>query len=121
MVVGLALLIGVFLIGQFINLYIQALLSKAPVGILELIGMRLRKVDIRTIVFSRIRAVKSGLPLSTNELETHYLAGGRVPNVVSALIAAQKARIDLDFDTSCAIDLAGRDILDAVNTSVNPA
>ena len=119
-VVGLAIVIGVFLVGQFINLYIQALLSKAPVGIFELIGMRLRKVDIRTIVYSRIRAVKSGMQISTNELETHYLAGGRVPNVVSALIAARKARIDLDFDTSCAIDLAGRDILDAVNTSVNP-
>ncbi len=119
-VVGLALLIGLFLIGQFINLYIQALLSKAPVGILELVGMRLRKVDIKTIVFSRIRAVKSGLQISTNELETHYLAGGRVPNVVSALIAARKAKIDLEFDTACAIDLAGRDILDAVNTSVNP-
>ncbi len=119
-VVGLALLIGLFLIGQFINLYIQALLSKAPVGILELVGMRLRKVDIKTIVFSRIRAVKSGLNISTNELETHYLAGGRVPNVVSALIAARKAKIDLEFDTACAIDLAGRDILDAVNTSVNP-
>ena len=119
-VVGLALLIGLFLIGQFINLYIQALLSKAPVGILELVGMRLRKVDIKTIVFSRIRAVKSGLQISTNELETHYLAGGRVPNVVSALIAARKAKIDLEFDTACAIDLAGRDILEAVNTSVNP-
>jgi uncharacterized protein YqfA (UPF0365 family) len=119
-VVGLAVIIGLFLIGQFINLYIQALLSKAPVGIFELIGMRLRKVDIRTIVYSRIRAVKSGMQITTNELETHYLAGGRVPNVVSALIAARKARIDLDFDTSCAIDLAGRDILDAVNTSVNP-
>jgi uncharacterized protein YqfA (UPF0365 family) len=119
-VLGLALLIGLFLIGQFINLYIQALLSKAPVGIFELIGMKLRRVDIRTIVYSRIRAVKAGMRISTNELETHYLAGGRVPNVVSALIAAQKARIDLDFDTACAIDLAGRDILDAVNTSVNP-
>lgn len=119
-VAGLAVVIGIFLIGQFITLYIQALLSKAPVGILELVGMRLRKVDIKTIVFSRIRAVKSGLPISTNDLETHYLAGGRVPNVVSALIASRKAKIDLDFDTACAIDLAGRDILDAVNTSVNP-
>ncbi|VAX37105.1 UPF0365 protein YqfA [hydrothermal vent metagenome] len=119
-VVGLAVIIGLFLVGQFINLWIQALLSKAPVGIFELVGMRLRKVDIKTIVYSRIRAVKSGLPITTNDLETHYLAGGRVPNVVSALIAARKAKIDLDFDTACAIDLAGRDILEAVNTSVNP-
>ncbi len=119
-VAALFLLVLVFVLGQFLNLYIQALLSKARVGLLDLIGMRLRKVDIRTIVLSRIRAVKSGLELSSNQLETHYLAGGRVPNVVSALIAAKRARIELDFDTACSIDLAGRDILDAVNTSVNP-
>ncbi len=110
----------VFVIGQFINLYIQALLSNARVGFLDLIGMRLRKVDIRTVVLSRIRAVKSGLDISTNELETHFLSGGRVPNVVSALISARKARIELDWDTATAIDLAGRDIFEAVNTSVNP-
>src|SRR5690606_19308211 len=98
----------------------QALLSGAYVKMTDLIGMKLRKVDIRTIVYSRIRAVKAGKNISTNQLETHYLAGGRVPNVVSALIAADKAKIELDFDTACAIDLAGRDILDAVNTSVNP-
>ncbi len=116
----IVILVAFAIIGQFINLYIQALLSNARVGIFELIGMRLRKVDIRQIVFSRIRAVKAGMDLSTNQLETHYLAGGSVPRVVSALIAAQKARIDLNFDTACAIDLAGRDIFDAVNTSVNP-
>ncbi len=110
----------IFVVGQFINLYIQALLSNARVTFLDLVGMRLRKVDIRTVVLSRIRAVKSGIDVSTNSLETHYLAGGRVPNVVSALIAAQKARIELDWDTATAIDLAGRDIFDAVNTSVNP-
>jgi len=119
-VVALVAIVFFFVIGQFINLYIQALLSNARVGMLELIGMRLRKVDIRMIVFSRIRSVKAGLDISTNQLETHYLAGGRVPNVVTALIAARRARIDLDYDTSCSIDLAGRDILDAVNTSVNP-
>ncbi|TVQ61437.1 MAG: UPF0365 family protein [Phycisphaerales bacterium] len=119
-IAALFMLVLVFVLGQFLNLYIQALLSKARVGLLDLIGMRLRKVDIRTIVLSRIRAVKSGLELSSNQLETHYLAGGRVPNVVSALIAAKRARIELDFDTACSIDLAGRDILDAVNTSVNP-
>jgi uncharacterized protein YqfA (UPF0365 family) len=108
------------IIGQFINLYIQALLSNARVGIFELVGMRLRKVDIRTVVLSRIRAVKSGLDISTNQLETHYLAGGRLVNVVTALIAALRAKIDLDWDTACSIDLAGRDIFDAVNTSVNP-
>lgn len=119
-IVSLVLLVGVFIVGQFLNLYIQALVSNAHVGLLELVFMRLRKVDPRVIVYSRIRAVKAGVTVSTNQLESHYLAGGRVPNVVSALIASQRARIDLDWDTAASIDLAGRDILDAVNTSVNP-
>ena len=119
-IVSLVLLVGVFIIGQFLNLYIQALVSNAHVGLLELVFMRLRKVDPRVIVYSRIRGVKAGVPISTNNLESHYLAGGRVPNVVSALSASQRARIDLDWDTGASIDLAGRDILDAVNTSVNP-
>ncbi|MBX3316707.1 MAG: flotillin-like protein FloA [Phycisphaeraceae bacterium] len=119
-VVGLFLIVLIFVIGQFINLYIQALLSNARVGLLEIIGMKLRKVDIRTIVFSRIRAVKAGLDIPTNALETHYLAGGRVPNVISAMIAARSARIELPWNIATAIDLAGRDILDAVQTSVNP-
>jgi len=121
LVVGiLVALIFVFVVGQFISLYIQAMLSKAHVGMLEIIGMRLRKVDIRTVVYSRIRAVKSGMEIPTNALETHYLAGGRVPNVISAMIAARGAKIDLPWSTATAIDLAGRDILEAVHTSVNP-
>ncbi|MEN0020566.1 MAG: flotillin-like protein FloA [Planctomycetota bacterium] len=116
----IVLLIIAVVFFQFFNLWVQALLSNAPVGIFELIGMKLRKVDIRIVVLSRIRAKKAGMEISTNNLETHFLAGGRVQQVVSALIAAQKARIDLDWDTSTAIDLAGRDIFDAVNTSVNP-
>jgi uncharacterized protein YqfA (UPF0365 family) len=119
-VVGVIALIFVFIVGQFINLYIQALFSNAKVGLLELIGMRLRKVDLKTVVYSRIRAVKSGLDISTNQLETHYLAGGRVPQVISALIAAKGAKINLAWDTATAIDLAGRDLFDAVQTSVNP-
>ncbi|MEO0629148.1 MAG: flotillin-like protein FloA [Planctomycetota bacterium] len=125
LIVGIVILVLIglvvlFVVGQFATLYIQALTSSARVGIIDLIGMRLRKVDPRTIVLSRIRAVKAAVPISTAQLEEHYLAGGRVPNVVSSLIAAKKARIDLDFDTACSIDLAGRDIFDAVNTSVNP-
>jgi uncharacterized protein YqfA (UPF0365 family) len=120
-VVGvLVVLVFVFVVGRFISLYIQALLSKAHVGMFEIIGMQLRKVDIRTVVYSRIRAVKSGMDIPTNALETHYLAGGRVPNVISAMIAARGAKIDLPWNTATAIDLAGRDILDAVHTSVNP-
>ena len=116
----LAAIVVFVVLANFINLYIQALLSGAPVRIVDLIGMRLRKVDIRTVVLSRIRAAKAGLDITTNQLETHYLAGGRVPNVVSAIIAANAARIELPWDTARAIDLAGRDILDAVQTSVNP-
>ncbi len=119
-VVALIALTLLFVVGQFINLYIQALFSGARVGLLELIGMKLRKVDLRTVVYSRIRAVKSGLEISTNQLETHYLAGGRVQQVVSALIAASGARIKLDWGTATAIDLAGRDLFEAVQTSVNP-
>jgi uncharacterized protein YqfA (UPF0365 family) len=116
-IVLLGLIVVLF---NFFGLWFQALLSNAKVSLADLIGMRFRKVDARTIVLSRIRAVKSGLPISTNQLETHYLAGGRVVNVVTALIAAMRARIDLDWDTACSIDLAGRDIFEAVNTSVNP-
>jgi len=120
-IVGILILLvlGV-VVFQFFGLWFQALLSKAKVGLGDLVGMRFRKVDARVIVFSRIRAVKAGIPIETRELEVHYLAGGRVTNVVSALIASRKAKIELDWDTACAIDLAGRDILDAVNTSVNP-
>ena len=115
------LLLGILgLIISYFNLWFQALLSGARVAFLDLIGMKFRNVDARTIVRSRIQAVKAGLEISTNQLETHYLARGRVPNVVNALVAAYRAKIELPWDTACAIDLAGRDILDAVHTSVNP-
>ena len=119
-VAGVFVLIVGFVLGRFLKLWVQSWVSGAYVGLTDLIGMALRKVDMNTVVFSRIRAVKAGLDLSTNQLETHYLAGGRVPNVVTALISAKRARIELDWDTAASIDLAGRDILDAVNTSVNP-
>lgn len=118
--VGLFGLVLVVVVGQFISLWIQAMLSNAHVSIFEIIGMRLRKVDIRTVVYSRIRAVKAGMDIPSNALETHYLAGGRVPNVISAMIAARSAKIELPWNIATAIDLAGRDILDAVQTSVNP-
>jgi uncharacterized protein YqfA (UPF0365 family) len=78
-VIAIVALVILIVVGQFISLYIQAFLSNAHVGMLEIIGMRLRKVDIRTVVFSRIRAVKAGLDIPTNALETHYLAGGACP------------------------------------------
>ncbi|MEM7623760.1 MAG: flotillin-like protein FloA [Planctomycetota bacterium] len=119
-IAALVLLVLLAVVGNFISLWFQAKLSSATVSIIDLIGMRFRKVDARIIVINRIRAVKAGIEISTAQLETHYLAGGRVPSVVSALIAAKRAKIPLDWDTAASIDLAGRDILDAVNTSVNP-
>ncbi len=107
-------------VGQFFRLWIQSIFSGAGIGITDLIGMRLRNVDARVIVASKIRAVKSGIDVKTNQLETHYLAGGHVPQVISALIAARGAKIPLAWDIATAIDLAGRDILEAVQTSVNP-
>ena len=104
----------------FARLWLQAYFSRADVRLSELVGMWLRKVDRRTIVLSKITAVQAGLQLTTQDLESHYLAGGRVPNVVRALIAADRANINLPLKTATAIDLAGRDILDAMQTSVNP-
>lgn len=117
---GIFLLIMFVLMISFFQLWLQALLSGAPVSFFSLIGMRLRKVSPTVIVYSRINAVKAGLNLGVNELEAHYLAGGNVTQVVKALIAASKANIDLTFKQATAIDLAGRDVLDAVRTSVSP-
>jgi len=101
-------------------LYLKALLAGAHVGIFEIIGMRLRGVRPTVIIDSRIMAIKAGLPVETRALETHYLARGNVPNVIRALVAASKANIPLTFNQACAIDLAGRDVLNAVQTSVIP-
>ena len=103
-----------------VGLFVQALLSGARVGIFALIGMRLRGVDPKIIVYSRIAAIKAGIPLTTNQLETHFLARGNVGRVVQALISADKASINLTFQRACAIDLAGRDVLEAVKMTVNP-
>jgi uncharacterized protein YqfA (UPF0365 family) len=118
--VAIAVLVFFLLFLKFFRLWLQAKLSRADVKFSELIGMWLRRVDTRTIVLSKITAIQAGLSLTTRDLESHYLAGGRVPNVVRALVAANRANIDLSLKTATAIDLAGRDILDAVQTSVNP-
>jgi uncharacterized protein YqfA (UPF0365 family) len=119
-VIGIAVLVFFLILLKFARLWLQAYFSRADIKLSELIGMWLRKVDPRTIVLSKITAVQAGLELTTKDLESHYLAGGRVPNVVRALIAANRANIELTLKTATAIDLAGRDILDAVQTSVNP-
>ncbi len=118
--VGLVVLFVFVLMGQFLSLWLQARLSNAPVGFMDLIGMKFRKVDPRMIVFARIQALKAGLNISTDQLESHYLAGGRIRQVINALIAADRASLELPWDRACAIDLAGRDIFEAVQTSVNP-
>lgn len=111
----------VVILGRFISLWFQALVSGTPISLLNIIGMSLRKIPPRIIVNAHINAYKAGLKqFNVSDLETHYLAGGRVLDVVAALIAAEKANIPLDWKRATAIDLAGRDILDAVKTSVNP-
>jgi uncharacterized protein YqfA (UPF0365 family) len=114
------LLIFAVIFISYVRLWLRAWFSQASVGWLQLIGMSLRKVNSVIIVDSRIMAVKAGLEITTNELETHYLAGGNVVRVVQALIASNKANIELSFQQATAIDLAGRDVLDAVRTSVHP-
>lgn len=119
-VLGIICLIVALMLFRYGWLYIRAAVSGAHVSLLNLVAMRLRNVDPGSIVQARITAVKAGLKISTEELETHFLAGGHVQYVVAALIAANKADIELNFDRACAIDLAGRDVLDAVRTSVKP-
>jgi len=103
-----------------VTLWISALAANVRVGILTLVGMRLRRVVPARIVNPLIKAVKAGLDISINKLEAHYLAGGNVDRVVNSLIAAQRANIALEFERAAAIDLAGRDVLEAVQMSVNP-
>ncbi|HEX8340574.1 MAG TPA: flotillin-like protein FloA [Tepidisphaeraceae bacterium] len=117
----LIVLLVVFVLAfNFINLYVQALVSGVRVGFIDLIGMSLRKVNPNLIVAARIQATRAGLDISQQEMESHVLAGGNLMRVITAMIAANKANIDLGWKTATAIDLAGRDILDAIQTSVNP-
>lgn len=117
---GIVALVFIILFMKFFGLWFRALLSGAPVGIAKLIGMWIRKVSPSVIVDSRIMLKKAGLPIETDLLETHYLARGNILRVSMSLVAANKANIPLSFQRSAAIDLAGRDVLDAVKTSVNP-
>ncbi|HNU99002.1 MAG: flotillin-like protein FloA [Verrucomicrobia bacterium] len=120
-IIGLVLLILLF---NFFGIWIRAWVSGAYVGLIELAAMRLRSVPVGLVVDNYINARKSGLDITVDQLNVHFLAGGDVQMVVRALIAAQKASIHLEFDRACAIDLAtkgtGKTVLDAVKTSVNP-
>ena len=103
-----------------VALWFQAILSGVHIPLVQLVLMRWRGVNPKTIVMALITGTKAGLSLKANELEAHYLAKGNVPNVVMALISANKANINLDFKMASAIDLAGRDVLEVVQMSVNP-
>jgi uncharacterized protein YqfA (UPF0365 family) len=103
-----------------VRLWVEAVFAGVKVGIGDLIGMRLRKVNPAQVVRPLIAATKAGLNLSTRQLEAHYLAGGKVDRVAKALISADKANLGLTFEQAAAIDLAGRDVLEAVKVSVNP-
>ncbi|MEM9284031.1 MAG: flotillin-like protein FloA [Verrucomicrobiota bacterium] len=124
-IIILVALIIVMILAKFIGIWIRARVSNAPVGLLNLVAMWIRKVPPSLIVDSRITAVKAGLDFSTDQLEAHYLAGGHVDDVVLSMIAADKASIPLLFDRACAIDLAvkgtTKTVLEAVRTSINPA
>lgn len=123
---GFFVFITVILFLAFGALWFQAFMSSADVSMKSLIGMYLRQVRAQVIVNAKIMAAQAGLDISrkngisTQRLEAHYLAGGNVMNIINAIIAAQRAGIELDFDRAAAIDLAGRDVLDAVRTSVLP-
>jgi len=116
----IALLVIVFFYFVPLGLWISAIAAGVKISFFDLIGMRLRRVVPSVIVGPMIKSHKAGLKLTSNKLEAHYLAGGNVDRVVDALIAAQRAEIDLTFERAAAIDLAGRDVLEAVKMSVNP-
>lgn len=114
-------LVVLIILGKFVSLWFQAFVSGTPIPLFNIVGMSLRKIPPRLIVNAHINSFKAGLKnISVNDLETHYLAGGHVTAVVQAMIAADKARIPIDWRQATAIDLAGRDLRDAVATSVYP-
>jgi uncharacterized protein YqfA (UPF0365 family) len=115
-------LLAIWVIFYFVpvGLWFTALISGAHISLLQMVLMRWRKIPVSTIVSSMIEGTKAGLKLNPNSLEAHYLAGGNFRNVVHALVSAQKAGINLTFEEATAIDLAGRDVFEAVQMSVNP-
>lgn len=119
-VIGAVIALFIFLYVLPVNLWFTAQLSGVRVSLLNLFLMRLRKVSPSLVVNAMITSTKAGLNITSNDIETHFLAGGNVNNVIKALISADKANIPLDFKLATAIDLAGRDVFDAVQLSVNP-
>ena len=122
--IGVPSLIAFFIVFSFFSTWLKAMLNGAPVGMLNLLGMRLGGVPYSLVVDARITAVKAGIELATDKIAAHFLAGGNVVPTVQAIVAAQKAGIELDWDRACAIDLAtkgsGKSVVEAVRTSVDP-
>src|SRR5580692_5889804 len=119
--VAIMALVVLFMFARYFKLWLRVFVSRARIGPFALIGMSLRKVNPQVVAETKIMAVQAGLAdITTNAIEAHYLAGGNIRRVVQALIAAHRARIDLNWDTASAIDLAGRNVLEAVQTSVDP-
>jgi len=119
-VVGFAILIFFLIFMRLFGLWLSAQLAGVRISLLQLILMRWRRVDPRAIVDNMVTAHKAGIPLTRDQLEAHFLAGGNIKRVVNALVSADKANIPLDFKAATAIDLAGRDVFEAVQLSVNP-
>jgi len=118
---GVAAIVLFFALVRYVSLWFQAFISGTPISLFNIIGISLRKIPTRVILNARITSYKAGLKqITVADLETHYLAGGNIINVVRAMIAADKANFPLTWRQATAIDLAGRDLLDAVKTSVNP-
>jgi uncharacterized protein YqfA (UPF0365 family) len=119
-IIAVLVVLSIFLSFVPIGLWVAAAAAGVKIGILDLVGMKLRRVPPARIVNSLIKSTKAGLDLSLSGIEAHFLAGGNVDRVINALIAAHRAGIDLTFERASAIDLAGRDVLQAVQMSVNP-
>lgn len=120
-ILGIAALVLIAILAKFIGLWFQAFVSGTPISLFNIVGMSMRKIPPRTIVNARIVSFKAGLKqITVEDLETHYLAGGHVTEVVQAMIAADKANIPLAWQQATAIDLAGRNLIEAVQTSVYP-
>ena len=119
-VVGFAILIFFLIFMRLFGLWLSAQLAGVKISLLQMILMRWRRVDPRAIVDNMVTAHKAGIPLTRDQLEAHFLAGGNIKRVVNALVSADKANIPLTFKEATAIDLAGRDVFEAVQLSVNP-
>ena len=119
-IAALIILVVIAVLSRYIKLYVQALVSGVHIGIIDLVGIQLRKLNPTAIVNARIQASRAGLDISQSQMESHILAGGNLMRVINAMIAADKAGIDLPWTNATAIDLAGRDIFEAIQTSVYP-